>query len=92
MEGAAKMKALYFATFFIFSHLWVIACGVSWSPSNVIAFDGINAMGEVDITEQREDGLDGAGENTPQENEDCSDCPYFCPVCGECMYEDDCEE
>ncbi len=21
------------------------------------------------------------------ENEDCSDCPYFCPVCGECMYE-----
>ena len=36
--------------------------------------------GEADITEQREDGLDG------------SDCPYFCPVCGECMYEDDCEE
>ena len=48
--------------------------------------------GEADITEQREDGLDGAGENTPQENEDCSDCPYFCPACGECMYEDDCEE
>ena len=38
------------------------------------------------------DGLDGAGENTPQENEDCSDCPYFCPVCGECLYEDGCEE
>ena len=37
--------------------------------------------GEADITEQREDGLDGVGENTPQENEDCSDCPYFCPVC-----------
>ena len=48
--------------------------------------------GEADITEQREDGLDGAGENTLQENEDCSDCPYFCPVCGECMYEEDCEE
>ena len=48
--------------------------------------------GEADITEQSEDSLDGAGENTPQENEDCSDCPYFCPVCGECMYEDDCEE
>ena len=42
--------------------------------------------GEADITEQSEDGLDGA------ENEDCSDCPYFCPVCGECMYEEDCEE
>lgn len=26
------------------------------------------------------------------EEDDCSDCPYFCPVCGECMYEDDCEE
>ncbi|MBS5706756.1 MAG: hypothetical protein KHW92_11255 [Ruminococcus sp.] len=50
------------------------------------------ACGEADITEQSGDGLDGAGENTPQENEDCSDCPYFCPVCGECMYEDDCEE
>ena len=48
--------------------------------------------GEADITEQSEDGLDGAGENTLQENEDCSDCPYFCPVCGECMYEEDCEE
>lgn len=48
--------------------------------------------GEADITEQREDGLDGAGENTLQENEDCSDCPYFCPVCSEGMYEDDCEE
>ena len=44
------------------------------------------------ITEQSEDGLDGAGENKLQENEDCSDCPYFCPMCGECMYEDDCEE
>ena len=41
--------------------------------------------GEADITEQSGDGLDGAGENTPQENEDCSDCPYFCPVCGVCM-------
>ena len=48
--------------------------------------------GEADITEQSEDGLDSAGEKTLQENEDCSDCPYFCPVCGECMYEDDCEE
>ena len=37
--------------------------------------------GEADITE-----------NTLQENTDCSDCPYFCPVCGECMYEEDCEE
>ena len=42
--------------------------------------------GEADITEQSEDGLDGAGENTPQENEDCSDCPSSAP-CAEnvCM-------
>ena len=25
-------------------------------------------------------------------NESCSDCPYFCPVCGECMCEDECNE
>ena len=55
-------------------------------------YDDGFVCGEADITEQSEDGLDGAGENTLQENTDCSDCPYFCPVCGECMYEDDCEE
>ena len=22
----------------------------------------------------------------------CSDCPYFCHVCGECIYEDGCED
>ena len=43
--------------------------------------------GEADITGQSEDSLDSVCENTLQENEDCSDCPYFCPVCGECMYE-----
>ena len=39
-----------------------------------------------------DDFVCGEAENTLQENEDCSDCPYFCPVCGECMYEEDCEE
>ena len=60
--------------------------------TKIILFDDDFVCGEADITEQSEDGLDGAGENTLQENEDCSDCLYFCPVCGECMYEDDCEE
>ena len=23
------------------------------------------------------------------ENEDCSDCPHFCPVCGACLYENE---
>jgi hypothetical protein len=34
------------------------------------------AYGEADIKEADEDGC-------------CSDCPYFCPMCGECMYEDE---
>ncbi len=47
--------------------------------------------GEADIKDENEDGdeemeTEGGG----FENEDCSDCPYFCPVCGECMYEDGC--
>lgn len=42
--------------------------------------------GEADITKQSEDGLGSAGENTLQENEDCSDCPYFCFSCGSVMY------
>ena len=33
--------------------------------------------GEADITESLTDG---------------SECPYFCPVCGECVYEDECED
>ena len=48
--------------------------------------------GEADITEHSEDGLDDTDEEELSEEDDCSDCPYFCPVCGECMYEDDCEE
>lgn len=49
--------------------------------------------GEADITESlEEDCEEAANEDGGLENEDCSDCPYFCPVCGECMYEDDCEE
>ena len=34
------------------------------------------AYGEADIKEADEDGC-------------CSDRPYFCPMCGECMYEDE---
>lgn len=49
--------------------------------------------GEADITELFEGGCE---ESTDKEgfleNEDCSDCPYFCPVCQECMYEDECED
>ena len=48
--------------------------------------------GEADITEHSEDGLDDTDEEELSEENDCSDCPYFCPVCGECLYEDECEE
>ena len=45
--------------------------------TNLIDFtDDDFVCGEANITEQSEDGLDVAGENTLQENEACSDCPY----------------
>ena len=47
---------------------------------------------EADIAEHSEDGLDDTDEKELSEEDDCSDCPYFCPVCGECLYEDGCEE
>lgn len=50
--------------------------------------------GEADIQDADEDGMeengaDDEGEDECLENEDCSDCPYYCPMCGECMYEDE---
>ena len=49
--------------------------------------------GEADITEPLEDGCeDDVDEDSCPSYEDCSDCPYFCPVCGECVYEDECED
>lgn len=47
--------------------------------------------GEAKINESCEDGAEDTDEEA---NEDgcCSDCPYFCPVCGECMREDGCNE
>ena len=67
----------------------VLAAAGILAPGQKKNDHGDFVCGEADITEQSEDGLDGAGENTLQENEDC---PYFCPVCGECIYEEDCEE
>lgn len=48
--------------------------------------------GEANITEFCEDGLDNTDDKDASEEESCSGCPYLCPVCGECMYEDECEE
>ena len=42
--------------------------------------------GEADIKDEEEDGCEEMeSEGGGFENEDCSDCPYFCPMCGKCM-------
>ena len=47
--------------------------------------------GEADIKDEDEDGCEeNAAKNEDMEDVCCSDCPYFRPVCGECMYEDGC--
>lgn len=48
--------------------------------------------GEAKINESCEDGAEDTDEEEANEDECCSDCPYFCPVCGECMCEDECNE
>ena len=49
--------------------------------------------GEANITESLEDVCEeNADEDGGLETEDCSDCPYYCSVCGECMCEDECNE
>lgn len=46
--------------------------------------------GEADIQEADEDGCEEAeAEDEDMENGCCSDCPYFCPMCGECRLEDE---
>ena len=50
--------------------------------------DGDFVCGEADIKDEEEDGCEEMeSEGGGFENEDCSDCPYFCPMCGKCMYE-----
>jgi hypothetical protein len=50
--------------------------------------------GEADIAEADGDGekeidpSDG-DEDECLKHEDCSECPYFCPMCGECRLEDE---
>ena len=47
------------------------------------------AYGEADIKEADEgDCEERPAEDGNEEGDCCWDCPYFCPVCGECMSED----
>lgn len=55
-------------------------------------FDEDFVCGEAKINESCEDGAEDSDEEEANEDECCSDCLYFCPVCGECLYEDECEE
>ena len=57
--------------------------------TDLIAFSNEDFVcGEADIKDENEDGCEEqATENEDMEDVCCSDCPYFCPVCGECMYE-----
>lgn len=41
-------------------------------------------IADADKTEPEETDI----EDECLEHEVCSRCPYYCPVCGECMYED----
>ena len=45
--------------------------------------------GEADIEDAEKTEAEGTDiEDECLEHEECSGCPYYCPVCGECMYED----
>ena len=45
--------------------------------------------GEADIEDADKTEAEGTGiEDECLEHEECSGCPYYCPMCGECMYED----
>ena len=47
--------------------------------------------GEADIKDESEDGSEEySAKNVELEDVCCSDCPYFCPMCGECCYEGGC--
>ena len=51
--------------------------------------DGDFVCGEADIEDADKTEAEGADiEDECLEHEECSGCPYYCPVCGECMYED----
>lgn len=49
-------------------------------------------FGEAAIKTAVEDGCEESDvTDDALEDDDCSGCLYFCPVCQECMYEDGCD-
>lgn len=58
--------------------------------TNLVTFSEADFVcGEADITDPLKNGSEETDiEDECLEHEGCSGCPYYCPVCGECMYED----
>lgn len=50
--------------------------------------DFVCGEAEICVPCEGESGEDEGCEDGDMEDGCCSECPYFCPVCGECMYED----
>lgn len=63
--------------------------------TNLIDFSDEDFIGgEADIQDADEDGgtesdVSDEDEDECLKHEDCSDCKYFCPMCGECRLEDE---
>ena len=65
---------------------------ILFDPDLIDFSDEDFVCGEAKINESCEGGAEHTDEEEAIEDERCSDCPYFCPVCGECMCEDECED
>ena len=46
-------------------------------------------MGILDDLKKWAHPYEDEDEDECLKHEDCSDCPYFCPMCGECRLEDE---
>ena len=58
--------------------------------TDLVSFsDADFVCGEADITDPLKNGSEETDiEDECLKHEDCSECPYFCPMCGECRLED----
>ncbi len=75
-QAAEKVKIILFDTDLIHFSDEDFVCGEA----------DIQDADEDSKTESEADDEDG---DECLKHEDCSDCPYFCPMCGECRLEDE---
>lgn len=74
-QAAEKLKIILFDTDFINFSEEDFVCG----KADIAEADGDREK-EIDTPDEDEDEC--------LKHEDCSECPYFCPMCGECRLED----